>query len=30
MSNTPPDIADDNRNNCRVTIDYVNKKLYCK
>jgi hypothetical protein len=27
MSNTPPDIADDKRNNCLVTIhlNYVNK-----
>jgi hypothetical protein len=25
MSNTPPDIADDNRNNCPATINYVNK-----
>jgi hypothetical protein len=24
MSNTPPDIADDNRNNCPVTINYEN------
>jgi hypothetical protein len=29
MSNTPPDIADENRNNCPVTINYVNKYLYC-
>jgi hypothetical protein len=27
MSNTPPDIADDNRNNCPVTINYVNKYI---
>jgi hypothetical protein len=25
MSNTSPNIADDNRNNCPVTINYVNK-----
>jgi hypothetical protein len=25
MSNTPPDIADDYRNNCPITINYVNK-----
>jgi hypothetical protein len=25
MSNTPPDIAVDNRNNCPVTINYVKK-----
>jgi hypothetical protein len=24
-ANTPPDIADHNRNNCPVTINYVNK-----
>jgi hypothetical protein len=30
MSNTPPDVADDKRNNCPVTINYVNKQLYCK
>jgi hypothetical protein len=26
-SNTPPDITDDNRNNCPVTINYVNKYI---
>jgi hypothetical protein len=25
VMNTPPDIADDNRSNCPVTIYYVNK-----
>jgi hypothetical protein len=27
MSNTPPEIAADNCNNCPITINYVNK--YC-
>jgi hypothetical protein len=26
-SNAPPDIADNNRNNCPVTINYVNKYI---